>query len=162
MLTITTTDNPPATHPVAVAGRTRAEKGLRVVLTVLGLLSAFVAINVALGGIETLGLQGSKHFVQATDQKVFDVRDSHTHYYGGVYFALGVFLVIAAGNVRKYRSALTVVLSLMVAGGLARLSQGDLGVTFGKELAVSTLIELVAIPLLIVWVRHTGRANEVA
>src|SRR5262245_9518300 len=118
-------------------------RALRVVLVLLGAASALVAVNVAFGGIETLGLQGSDDFVRVTDEAAYLVRDSHAHYYGGVYLALGLFLIWAARDVARYRTTLLVVFGMIFAGGLARMTQLEPGVTFGSTLQVSTLIELV-------------------
>ncbi|MEQ1785566.1 MAG: DUF4345 domain-containing protein [Acidimicrobiales bacterium] len=141
---------------------TRSTTALRLVLIVLGALSAFVAINVAFGGLETLGLQGPTDYVRVTDPAAYAIRDSHARYYGGVYLALGLFLVYASRDLPRFRATLQVVFAMIFAGGLARLSQGDLGVTFGSDLAVSTLIELVGIPALAVWVHRATRPVAVA
>jgi hypothetical protein len=142
-----------AINPSAATG----SKVLRGVLVALGAISAFVAINVAFGGLKTLGWQGTTEFVRVTDHEAFLVRDSHAHYYGGVYLAVGLFLMVAATNVARFRQGLMVVFAMIFAGGLARLAQLEPGVTFGSELMVSTLIELVGVPLLALWVHRTTR-----
>ncbi len=86
------------THP-----NTASSKALRVVLVVLGAISAFVAINVAFGGLETLGLQGPTDYVEVTDHAAYALRDSHARYYGGVYLALGLFLIYASTDLRRFR-----------------------------------------------------------
>lgn len=134
------------------------EYALRIVLAMLGTVSAFVAINVAFGGLETLGWQGATRYFEITDHHTYLLRDSHTRFYGGVYLGIGVFLILAATNLAKYRTALQVVFSLIFLGGLARLTQGDLSVTFGRDLTVSTLIELVGMPLLALWLTAINRA----
>jgi hypothetical protein len=130
------------------------------VLTLLGAVSAFVAVNVAFGGLQTLGLQGPTDYFQVTDQHAFAIRDSHAHYYGGVYLALGVFLIYAATDVRRFRQGLYVVFAMIFAGGLARITQLEPSATFGRDLLPSTLIELIGIPLLAVWVTKTSRATD--
>jgi hypothetical protein len=136
---------------------TTSSKALRVVLVVLGAISTFVAANVAFGGIETLGLQGSTDFVQVTDSDAYLIRDSHAHYYGGVYLALGLFLIYASTNVARFRQSIYVVFAMIFAGGLARLTQLEPDVTLGSDLMVSTAIELIGVPLLALWVAHTTR-----
>jgi len=133
---------------------------LRVVLSLLGAVSAFVAVNVAFGGLQTLGLQGPTDYFQVTDQHAFAIRDSHAHYYGGVYLALGVFLIYAATDVRRFRQGLYVVFAMIFAGGLARITQLEPSATFGRDLLPSTLIELVGIPLLAVWVAKASRTTD--
>jgi hypothetical protein len=53
------------------------------------------------------------------------------------------------------------VFALIFLGGLARLTQGELGVTFGKDLALSTLIELVAMPGLALWLSAATKSRTV-
>jgi hypothetical protein len=146
----------PSTDPRPV--RTTSSKALRAVLVGLGIVSAFVAVNVAFGGLETLGLQGPTDFVQVTDRHAYLLRDSHAHYYGGVYLAVGLFLIYAATDVRRFRPTLNVIFAMIFVGGLARLTQLEPGVTFGSDLMVSTLIELVGMPLLALWVAHDTKA----
>jgi Domain of unknown function (DUF4345) len=126
-------------------------KVLRVTLAMLGAVSAFVAINVAFGGLDTLGWQGPTDYVQVTDHDAYLLRDSHAHFYGGVYLGIAIFLIAASTNLRKYRSALNVVFALIFLGGVARLTQLEPTVTFGKDLAVSSLIELVGMPAMALW-----------
>jgi hypothetical protein len=133
---------------------------LRVVLTILGAVSAFVAVNVAFGGLDTLGLQGASDYFRVTDQHAFSIRDSHARYYGGVYLALGAFLIYAARDVRRFRQGLYVVFAMIFAGGLARLTQLDAAATFGADLLPSTVIELVGIPALTLWVAKASRATN--
>jgi hypothetical protein len=133
---------------------------LRLTLTILGGLSVFVAANVAFGGLRTLGLQGTSDFVTVRDEAAFLIRDSHAHYYGGVYLALGAFLIYAARDVRRYQQALNVVFATMFAGGVARLTQLEPSVTFGADLITSTVIELIGIPALAMWVHRASHATE--
>ena len=137
-------------------------RALRVVLVVLGAISAFVAANVAFGGLETLGLQGPTDYVQIADQGAYLVRDSHAHFYGGVYLAVGLFLMYAATDVRRFRPTLNVVFAMIFAGGVARLTQLEPDVTFGSDLLVSTVIELVGMPLLAWWVARATRSTDIS
>jgi hypothetical protein len=133
--------NPPATHA----------KALRVVLVLLGTVSALIAINVAFGGLETLGLQGPTKYFRVTDHGEYLIRDSHARFYGGVYLGMALFLIVASTDLRKYRTALHLVFTLIFCGGLARLTQLDPGVTFGPALTVSSIVELVGMPALAIW-----------
>jgi hypothetical protein len=138
---------------------TTSAKLLRVVLVALGAVSAFVAINVAFGGLETLGLQGPTRYFRVTDHDAYLLRDSHARFYGGVYLGIAAFLMIASSNLRKYRSALNVVFALIFLGGVARLTQLEPGVTFGKDLAVSSVVELIGMPAIAAWVAHATRPD---
>ena len=133
-------------------------KVLRVTLAVLGTVSTFVAVNVAFGGLDTLGWQGPTDYVQVTDHDAYLLRDSHAHFYGGVYLGIAIFLIAASTNLRKYRSGLNVVFAVIFLGGVARLTQLAPGVTFGKDLAVSSLIELVGMPAMALWVAAATRS----
>jgi hypothetical protein len=108
-MTITST---PSSDPT-----TASAKVLRCVLVVLGAVSAFVAFNVAFGGLETLGLQGPTRYFQVTDHDAYLLRDSHARFYGGVYLGIAVFLILASTNLRKYRTTLNVVFALIFVGG---------------------------------------------
>ena len=142
---MTATQTPPI-HPTNPGA-----KALRLALVVLGAVSAFVAINVAFGGLQTLGLQGPTKYFQVTDHDAYLVRDSHARFYGGVYLGIAGVLILASTNLPKYRSALHVVFALIFLGGVARLTQLEPGVTFGSGLAASSLIELVAMPAMALW-----------
>ena len=137
-------------------------KVLRVVLAALGAVSAFVAINVAFGGLETLGLQGPTKYFQVTDHDAYLLRDSHARFYGGVYLGIAIFLIVASSNLRKYRSALNVMFALIFVGGVSRLTQVEPGVTFGKDLALSSVIELVGMPAMAVWLAAATRSPRTA
>ena len=54
--------------------------------------------------METLGLQGPTDYFTVTDRTRTLIRDSHAHYYGGVYLALGLgSSIYAATDVRRFR-----------------------------------------------------------
>ena len=143
----------------AVARSTTGTKALRGVLVALGAVSAFVAINVAFGGLETLGLQGPTKYFQILDHAAFALRDSHARFYGGVYLGIGAFLILASTNLCKYRTTLNVVFAAIFLGGVARLTQLEPGVTFGKDLAVSSVIELAGMPALAWWLASAYRTR---
>ncbi len=92
-----------------------------------------------------------------TDHDAYLLRDSHARFYGGVYLGIAGFLIVAATNLRKYRTALNVVFGLIFLGGVARLTQAEPGVTFGKDLGFSTVVELVGMPVLAAWLARTTR-----
>ena len=141
---------------------TTSAKLLRVALVALGAVSAFVAVNVAFGGLDTLGWQGPTDYFQVTDHDAYLLRDSHAHFYGGVYLGIAIFLIAASTNLPKYRSGLNVVFALIFLGGVARLTQLEPAVTFGKDLAVSSLIELVGMPAMALWLASATRPARTA
>jgi Domain of unknown function (DUF4345) len=131
-----------------------SSKAFGAVLLVLGIISSFVAVNVAFGGLDTLGWQGPSSYYEVTDDDAFAVRDSHARFFGGVYLGIGLFLILAASNVQKYRQGLSLVFALVFLGGLARLTQLDLDTVLGTDLLASTVVELVGMPLLFVWLHR--------
>lgn len=133
-----------------------------VILVVVGLVTAVLAANVAFGGIRTLGWQGTADFLTVTDQAAFDIRDNHVRFFGGLFLVLGVFLVVAATNVQRFRGALLLAFALVFAGGLARFTQGQPEVTFGPAIITSAIVELVLMPALFVWLWRSPAAAKAA
>ena len=128
-----------------------SSKTFSIILIVLGALNIFVGINVGFGGISTLGLQGQTEFFEVTDETVFLMRDSHTRYFGGLYFGIGLFLILASTNLRKYHTALNLVFALIFTGGLARFTMMRFDIIFGPDIIGSILVELVLMPVLYFW-----------
>lgn len=119
-----------------------------VLLVLLGIVNILIGINVGFGGIETLGLQGQTKFFEITNEYQFSVQDSHIRYFGGLYAGIGLFLLIAATNLRKYQTALYLVFYLIFMGGLARLTMRRNEIVFGNDIIVSIFVELAIMPLL--------------
>ena len=138
---------------------TISSTAFRAVLVALGAISAFVAINVAFGGLDTLGWQGPTDYFQITDPHAYLIRDSHARFYGGVYLGIAAFLILAATNLHKYRIALYLTFTLIFLGGLSRLTQQAPSVSFGPDLIVSTVVELVGMPALIIWLSALTRTR---
>jgi len=133
-------------------------RAFRFVLVALGAISAFVALNVAFGGLETLGWQGPTEYFHVSDADAFLIRDSHARFYGGVYAGIAAFLILASTDPRKYRQCLAFTFVLIFFGGVARLTQMNPDVVFGPDLFVSTLVELAGMPALLLWL---GKATAV-
>jgi hypothetical protein len=140
----------------------RSKNVFRFILVVVGAISAFVALNVALGGLDTLGWQGPTDYFGVTNPDAFDIRDSHARFYGGVYTGIAAVLILGATDISKYRQSLSFVFGLIFLGGLARLSQGHLDVMFGPDLAVSSVVELVGMPLMFWWLRRLTADQDIA
>jgi hypothetical protein len=128
---------------------------LRAVLVATGLIVALLGVNVGIGGISTLGLQGPAQFFEITNQEVFDIRDNHIRFIGGTLIAIGGLLVYSGVRFEFARTVVPIVALLFVTGGLARLSAADLSLLGGLDIAPSLLIELIGFPLLALWVMRT-------
>lgn len=136
---------PPVSHP-----------RLRIILALTGLAIVWLGANVGLGGMTTLGWQGSADFLRATDPARFAVQDSHIRFLGGFWFAAGLLVLAGAFALERLRPALVAVVALVFIGGLIRLAQGDPSVLLGPAVAPSLVAELVLFPLLALWIHRTG------
>jgi len=132
---------------MANAGRV----GLRVVLVLAGASILLTGINVAFGGIRTLGWQGERMFFDVTNQTAFLAQDSHVRFLGGLWLGVGLFFILASTDLAKHRAALSIVLALVFLGGLARLTQVNLETTLGPNIVGSFIAELVGMPILYFW-----------
>lgn len=128
---------------------------LRVVLILAGLIIIFTGVNTAFGGMLTLGWQGQTTFFEVTDQHSYLVQDSHIRFLGGLWMGIGLLFIFAARNVERHQNVLKFALVLIFLGGLARFSQMQLDITFGKEIVGSLVAELVGMPLLYFWLSRT-------
>jgi len=124
---------------------------LRIVLVLAGVFIIFTGINLAFGGMQTLGWQGESSFFEVTNEHAFLVHDSHIRFLGGLWLGIGALFIVASTNLQKYRSALIAACALIFLGGLARFSQMHFDITFGPEILGSLLAELVGMPLLYFW-----------
>lgn len=129
--------------------------GLRVVLTLAGLFIVFTGLNVALGGIPTLGWQGQTPFLEVTDRAAYLVQDSHVRFLGGLWTAIGVLFIAAARAPSAYKTMLFFAYAAIFLGGLARLSRLDFDTLFGPDIIGSLAAELIGMPLLFIWTRRS-------
>src|SRR6185503_18967008 len=114
---------------------------LRIVLVLAGMSVLVTGINVAFGGIRTLGWQGERLFFDVTNETAFLAQDSHVRFLGGLWLGVGLYFIVAATNLAKHRNTLCVVLALVFLGGLARLTQVHPATTFGPRILGSFLAE---------------------
>ncbi len=135
----------------ATMRNSKSSIGLRIVLVLAGLLIIVTGINVAFGGILTLGWQGANDFAVATNQQQFFAQDSHVRFLGGVWLSIGLLFVVSATNPIKFQAALRFALIATFIGGLARFGQMNLDVTLGQDVLGSLIAELVGMPLLYFW-----------
>ena len=124
---------------------------LRVILVIVGALIVFVGINTGFGGIQTLGWQVTPGFVSVTNETTFLVQDNHTRFLGGLFGAVGLFMILASTDLHYYQTALRLVFALIFLGGLARFSSMQLNVIFGPNIMLSLIIELILMPVLFFW-----------
>jgi len=132
---------------------------LRVVLFLAGVIVCITGINLAFGGIRTLGWQGAFDFIQIVDERRFLAQDSHIRFLGGVWLSIGLLFIVGAANINKFQAALKFAIIATFIGGLARLSQTNLDVTFSAEIVGSWLAEVAGMPLLYFWLKSVVRQN---
>ena len=121
----------------------------------------------AMDGAVQLSVAGASEPVaypvaRSPDPDAYLPRDGHAHFHGGVDLGVTIFLSAASTYLRKYRNGFTVVFGLIFLGGVARLTPLGPAVTFGKDLAVSSLIELVGMPAMALWVASATRKARTA
>jgi len=133
---------------------------LRVLLIVLGVLNLLIGINVGFGGILTLGLQGQTKFFEIINEHGYLVQDSHIRFFGGLFGGIGLFLILASTNLRKYQMALNLVFAVIFIGGLARFTMLRADIVFGREIVVSLFVELVMMPIFYIWLSKTVESEK--
>jgi hypothetical protein len=133
---------------------------LRVVLVLAGIVILFTGVNTAFGGMLTLGWQGQTTFFEVTDQHSYLVQDSHIRFLGGLWMGIGLLFIVASRKVERYQGALKFAFVLIFLGGLARFSQMQLDITFGKDIVGSLIAELAGMPLLYFWLSRTVKKSQ--
>jgi len=134
-------------------------KGLRTVLLLAGAFITFTGVNIAFGGITTLGLQGSNDFLQVTDPAAYALQDSHVRFLGGLWLGIGLLFLAATRHLLQLAEALKLALALIFLGGLARLTMMQPDVTFGPDIGPSLAAELIVMPILFLWVSRVSRKD---
>lgn len=133
-------------------------KPLNIVIALIGLAITFLGLNVGLGGIRTLGWQGTEDFIAVTDAVTFAVQDNHIRFIAGVWFGVGVMFVLGGFWLDKLRTTLIALSGMIAVAGLFRLCAMD-GVIFSSAIAPSMVFELVGFPLLAVWLMRSTSAT---
>lgn len=133
---------------------------LRVVLILAGIVIIFTGVNTALGGMLTLGWQGQTTFFEVTDQHSYLVQDSHTRFLGGLWTGIGLLFMAASRRVERHQNVLKFACGLIFLGGLARFSQMQPDLTFGKDIVGALAAELVGMPLLYFWLSKTSKKSQ--
>lgn len=128
---------------------------LRLVLAVAGAVIVLLGVNVGLGGITTLGLQGGTDFFTVTDPAVYVVRDNHIRFIGGVWLGAGLAMVAASIFLARMRALVIGLTAMIFAGGLARFSAFDPALFTNPAIGPSLLLELVGFPLLGLWLARS-------
>lgn len=114
-----------------------------------------------MGGIRTLGWQGTEDFITVTDATTFAVQDNHIRFIAGVWFSVGVMFILGGFFLDKLRTTLIALSGMIAVAGLFRLGAID-GVIFSSAIAPSMVLELVGFPLLAVWlIRSVNRDQPV-
>ena len=148
------------TAPEQTTSHGSGNRGLRIVLGLIGVFITVFGLNVALGGIETLGWEGRSDFVAVTDQSDFDIQDNHTRFIAGVWTGPGLVFLAATRWLDQLRTTLVVLSGLIFVGGLARLSSGSLSLLLSGDIVGSFLAELILAPLLAWWLIRSAPRPE--
>jgi len=124
---------------------------LRIVLMATGAIVIYLGLDLGLGGMRTLGWQGTTGFITVTDPDRFAVQDSHARFVGGVWLGVGLVLFFGSFSIARFRTALIAMCALAFVGGLMRLASGDVGTILGIDVLPSMLAELILFPALGYW-----------
>ena len=127
---------------------------LRATLALVGLAIALLGLDVAFGGIRTLGWMGPTDFIDVLEPADFAVQNSHVKFLGGLFVALGLGLIFGAVRYAEMRTAMLVICSAVFVGGLARLTGSEVGVVMNGAVLPSFLAEIVLFPALAFWIHH--------
>ena len=138
-------------------GSSMSSMVFRVLIALLGLINIILGLNVALGGLATAGWLGPTDFLQVANEQAYLVQDSHMRFYGGLYTGVGLFLLLASTNLRKYQAALNLVFALIFMGGLARFTMMRPDIIFGPKIIVSLAVELLLMPVFYLWLMKIAR-----
>lgn len=130
---------------------TLSANAFRGILIVVGAVIVLIGINVGGGGIQTLGLQGTRDFLAVTNEHRYTIQDNHVRFLGGLFGAMGIFMLFAATNPTRYQTGLQLVFILVFIGGLTRFTSLRPDIVFSPDSIVSTLTELVLMPILYFW-----------
>lgn len=128
---------------------------LRIILGLAGIYIVLSGINIAVGGMPTLGLGGQKDFFEVTNMQPYLIQDSHIRFVGGVWMGIGLFFLLTVFDISKYKKQLLLACVLIFIGGLSRLFQNHPEITFGKFIIGSILAEVVGMPILYTWIYKT-------
>ena len=129
-------------------------------LFLAGAFIVMTGLNIGLGGMVTLGWQGSNDFVAITDPHAFALQDSHIRFLGGLWFGLGLMLWAGAWNPARLATALNLTFALIFIGGVMRLISSKPDVIFGPDIVGSLAAELIGMPILLFWLSRVSRAEN--
>lgn len=132
---------------------------LRILIFIVGAAIIGLGLNIALGGIQTLGWQNSGDFFSVTNMPTFRVQDNHFRFLGGVWFGVGATFVLGSFALDRLRPVLVALCGIIAIAGLFRFSAKDIMVIFSFDIAPSLMLELVGFPLLAWWLMRSGNTS---
>lgn len=134
---------------------------LRVVLATTSAFIVFTGVNIAFGGMLTLGLQGQTDFLTVTSEYGYLAQDSHVRFLGGAWMGIGILFLAATANVQRFLPMLNLACGLIFLGGLTRFSMLRPDIIFGPDVVGSLIAELVLVPILFVWLSRVAKLTAV-
>ena len=122
----------------------------KTVLALIGLAIVFLGLDIALGGIPTLGWQIDPGYVAPTLPEVFAIQDSHTRFIGAIWLGIGLIFLLGAWRTELLRQTMISMCMIIAIAGLFRLS-GPVAVVLSGNVIGSFLFEIIGFPLVALW-----------
>lgn len=129
----------------------------RLVVALSGALVLVLAFNVLVGGVATAGWLGERPFFTVTDDAQYRLIDSHVRFFGGLFAASGLVLLLGAFDPRKYAQALYTAFAGIFLGGVARFAKPDMEAFMTSDVGTALAAELILMPLLAFWLSRLRR-----
>jgi hypothetical protein len=136
-----------------------SKKVLQIVLGVLGL------IPILTGGLDlTLGASALNIAGASISPEVLNnaVLDSQTRFLGAIWFGIGIVLYWMLPSIEKQTTLLRLLMGGIFLGGIGRLTSAFLVGIPPNHFIAATALELIGMPLLILWQSLISTSNNMA
>jgi hypothetical protein len=134
-----------------------SKQTLQIVLGVLGLIPILTGGLDLIVGANALNLVGAAISPQVLENVVLD---SQIRFLGSIWFGLGIVLYWLLPQIEKQTTLFRLLLGIIFLGGIGRLISAFLIGVPPIELIAATGLELIGMPLLILWQSFISKSNN--
>lgn len=127
------------------------EKLLRGALLLSGAMLVVIGLNLALGGIHSMGWHIPTDFMTVTDQDLYLRHDNNVRFFGGVFTGLALMTTAGAIWPRALRPSIIAFLLAIPFGSVFRIIAPDYAIFADPVMRPSVLAELLICPALAFW-----------